>query len=172
MQLWMAHSYWNMTWVAGLDFLKGKLVGLKHRSIEESCKPEASLDSWLHSYLDAFPACPVLLCPTPAQFHFRSWGFAMCHELVYPSETSESYLTTTSIITTTGIKITHRWTPNTWWVSALHNVCNKSLYLWDKNYSHGRGWKLRLMDIVCPRDSLPDLPASRMPPVMPDLGVL
>lgn len=31
----------------------------------------------------------------------------MCHELVYPSETSESYLTITSIITTTGIKITH-----------------------------------------------------------------
>lgn len=144
-------------------------AGLGQRKVA-SPRPAWTL---LHSYLDALPACPVSPCPTPALFHFRSWGFAMCHELFYPTETSESYLTTTSIITTTGIKITTiHWIPNTGWVGALHNVCNESSYLWDTNYSHGRDWKLRLRDIECPRDSPPDLLASGMPPVTPDFGVL
>lgn len=51
---------------------KYHLLQMSRAGIEESCKPEASLHSWLHSYLDAPPACPVLLCPTSALFHFRS----------------------------------------------------------------------------------------------------
>lgn len=91
-------------------------------------KPEASLDS-VHSYLDALPACPVSPCSTSALSHFTSRGFAMCRELVYPTEVSESYLNTAGT-TATGIKITAiHWTPYTRWVGTLHNVWNESSYL-------------------------------------------